>query len=106
MRAVSRGRLTLLPSDGICRGEKVSIIVDGRPAEAYLGESVAAVLIAGSGPVTRSTRTGQPRGYYCGMGVCFDCLVVIDGVPNTRACMTAVVQGMRVERQGLPESMP
>ncbi len=73
--------------------------LDGQPVRAYAGETVAAVLIAEDGPRTRRTAGGAARGVYCGMGVCFDCLVVVDGVPNTRACMTLAAEGMRVERQ-------
>jgi predicted molibdopterin-dependent oxidoreductase YjgC len=84
---------------GVRRGPSVRITVDGDPLEAHLGESVAAALIAaGSGPV-RTTRGGHPRGVYCGMGVCFECLVVVDGVPNTRACMTWVRDGMEIRHQ-------
>ncbi len=57
------------------------------------------MLIAEEGLGTRLTASGAPRGIYCGMGVCFDCLVVVDGVPNTRACTTLVADGMRIERQ-------
>ncbi len=66
---------------------------------AYEGETVAAVLIAEEGLATRQTASGAARGIYCGMGVCFECLVVVDGVPNTRACMTFVADRMRVEFQ-------
>jgi hypothetical protein len=71
---------------------------------AYLGESVAAAMLAdGSGEfATRTTRGGETRGVFCGMGVCFDCLVVVDGVPGTRACMTWVRAGMVVSRQDGP----
>lgn len=84
---------------GLQRGRPVGITVDGEQVQAHLGESVAAVLMAGGSPMTRTTVGGQPRGVFCGMGVCFDCLVVVDGAPNTRACMTWVREGMRVERQ-------
>lgn len=84
---------------GVERGQRVRIMLDGEPAEAHLGESVAAVLMAQGSAMTRTTVRGQPRGVFCGMGVCFDCLVVVDGVPNTRACMTWVRDGMKVERQ-------
>lgn len=77
----------------------MSITVDGRSTVAYEGESVAAALIAEEGLATRTTAGGSPRGVYCGMGFCFDCLVVVDGVPNTRACVTLVGDGMQVERQ-------
>ena len=69
------------------------------PTEAFLGETVAAVMLAGGEIATRTTVGGVPRGIFCGIGVCFDCLVVVDGVPNTRACMTPVRDGMQVSRQ-------
>ena len=81
------------------RGREITLLVDGRPVLAYEGETVAAVLIVEEGLRTRWTVSGASRGIYCGMGVCFECLVVVDGVPNTRACMTLVENGMRVERQ-------
>jgi predicted molibdopterin-dependent oxidoreductase YjgC len=81
------------------RGPRVEIVLDGRPVEAYEGETVAAVLLAEGEVATRTTVSGEPRGIFCGMGVCFDCLVVVDGVPNTRACMTWVRDGMQVARQ-------
>lgn len=77
----------------------MSVTLDGRPVVAYEGETVAAVLIVEEGLTTRHTASGASRGIYCGMGVCFECLVVVDGVPNTRSCMTLVTDGMRVERQ-------
>ena len=99
MRTFHRGRLPLGPEDGIERGAGLEVLLDGRAARAFAGETVAAVLIAEDGLRTRLTASGAPRGIYCGMGVCFDCLVVVDGVPNTRACMTLVADGMRIERQ-------
>lgn len=74
-------------------------MLDGRAVRGYDGESVAAVLIADAGLVTRRTSTGASRGVYCGMGVCFECLVIVDGVPNTRSCVTLARDGMCVERQ-------
>ena len=92
---------------GLERGARVVVTLDGRPVIAYEGESVAALLLAEGITATRVTRDGEPRGVYCGMGVCFDCLVVVDGVPNTRACMTWVRDGMRVAHQeGLGDSWP
>jgi predicted molibdopterin-dependent oxidoreductase YjgC len=81
------------------RGPRVKIVLDGRRVEAYEGETVATVLLAQDEVATRTTVSGEPRGIFCGMGVCFDCLVVVDGVPNTRACMTWVRDGMDVRRQ-------
>ncbi len=93
------GASPLSHGTGSNAGPKLEVVVDGRPARAFAGETVAAVLIAKDGLRTRPTAGGAPRGIYCGMGVCFDCLVVVDGVPNTRACMTLVADGMRIERQ-------
>jgi predicted molibdopterin-dependent oxidoreductase YjgC len=90
-------RLTL--GRALARGSAVTIAVDGEPVLAYAGETVATVLIAEGHRATRTTVGGEPRGVFCGMGVCFDCLVVVDGVPNTRACMTFVAEGMDVRRQ-------
>jgi len=87
------------------RGRSLNVLVDGRSVVAYEGESIAAALFAAGVRITRWTaRTGSPRGYFCGMGVCQDCLVTVDGSPNVRACMTTVREGLRVETQrGLGE---
>ena len=90
-------RLPLGPE--LQRGPRVSIRLDGQPVEAYEGETVAAVLLARGEIATRRTVSGEPRGIFCGMGVCWDCLMVVDGVPNTRACMTWVREGLDVRRQ-------
>jgi predicted molibdopterin-dependent oxidoreductase YjgC len=105
MRVLPRGRLPLSPDDGIERGPAVTITVDGQARTAYAGETVAAALMAEDVLATRRTASGAWRGVYCGMGACFDCLVVADDVPNTRACMTLVADGMRIALQqgaGLP----
>ena len=82
------------------RGLALHILVDGRHVAAYKGESIAAALFAAGVRITRWTaRAGEPRGYFCGMGVCQDCLVTVDGLPNVRACMTPVREGLRVETQ-------
>ncbi len=77
---------------------RVTILVDGQAVGADGTSSVAAALIAVLGPRLRTTaRAGEPRGLFCGMGICFDCLVTIDGRAGVRACMTRVRDGMRVE---------
>ena len=87
------------------RGPLLTILVDGQELSAHEGESIAAALIAAQRRTARlSPRAGEPRGYFCGMGVCHDCLMTVDGVPNVRACMTPVRAGLRVETQrGLGE---
>lgn len=83
--------------EGIRRGESVHLSVDGREVTAFAGETVAAALLGAGIRVVRETgREQAPRGLFCGMGVCFECLTTIDGRPNQRACMTSVADGMRI----------
>jgi len=77
----------------------VEISFDGETVTAYEGESLAAALVAAGWIVQRTTSKGQPRGVFCGMGVCHDCLVTVDGQASRRACMTKVRAAMRVESQ-------
>lgn len=82
----------------IKRKEKVSLLVNGQPIEAYAGETVlAALLAAGFKTIKKNPVSHEPRGALCGMGVCFECTVTINGVPNIRACVTEVQEGMKVE---------
>jgi predicted molibdopterin-dependent oxidoreductase YjgC len=78
----------------------VRITIDGEPFVARAGDSVAATLLAAGRSAFRTTPvTGAPRGPFCMMGACFDCLVVIDGRANQQSCLIQVADGMRVERQ-------
>lgn len=73
---------------------------DGREIVARPGDSVAVALLAAGETSLRETPvSGAPRAPYCMMGVCFDCLVEIDGVGNRQACLTQVAEGMQVRRQ-------
>jgi predicted molibdopterin-dependent oxidoreductase YjgC len=79
---------------------RVSFTLDGQPAEGCEGDSVAAALLAlGVTGCRESAVSGAPRGPYCMMGVCFDCLVEIDGVGNRQGCLVPVREGMAVSRQ-------
>ncbi|HTZ79158.1 MAG TPA: (2Fe-2S)-binding protein [Stellaceae bacterium] len=81
-------------------GARVSLSVDGTPIAASAGDSVAAALLAAGITVCRTTPvSGAPRAPYCMMGICFECLVTIDGVGSRQACLTRVRDGMRVETQ-------
>ncbi len=75
---------------------------------AVTGEPVAAALLAAGVHTFRHTaKTGQPRGIFCGIGRCNDCKMIVDGVPNTRTCVTPVREGMEVRTQyGLGEEEP
>lgn len=85
----------------------VGISVDGLGVEAREGDSVAvAMLRADLGWTRRSAVSGAPRAAYCLMGVCFDCLVTIDGRASQQGCLVRVREGMRVERPvGLPRPL-
>ncbi len=84
----------------------VAITVDGLAVSARTGETVAAALLAaGFGAFRTTAVSGAPRGPYCLMGVCFDCLVVIDGVASRQACLVPVREGMRIETQRGPRSV-
>jgi predicted molibdopterin-dependent oxidoreductase YjgC len=74
----------------------IRLLVDGRTLEARVGDSVASALLAAGIRTLREATDGSPRGLFCGIGVCFECLVTIDGSPGRRACMTGVRDGMTV----------
>ena len=73
----------------------IGLNVNGQRVEVPAGASVAAA-VATLGVPFRQSRSGQPRAPVCGMGVCFECRVQIDGVAQLRACMTPVREGMQV----------
>jgi predicted molibdopterin-dependent oxidoreductase YjgC len=76
----------------------VVVSVDGRQVSTLAGETVAAVLVAEGVRVFRHTaKWGEPRGIFCGMGICYECLVTVDGVQNVRACVTIVRPGMAIQ---------
>lgn len=78
----------------------LAVTIDGRAFAARDGDTVAATLFAAGLVDCRTTPvTGAARGPFCMMGVCFDCLVVIDGAPNQQGCMIRVREGMVIERQ-------
>ena len=79
------------------RGHAIQIEVDGESVEAYEGESIAAALLASGRRALRYTPDGAARGVFCGMGVCFDCVVEVDGDPSVRSCITPVRAGMRIQ---------
>ena len=79
-------------------GELVTLWVNDRKVEAQRGESVAsALLAAGYTSFRKSPEKGESRSPLCLMGVCFECLVEIDGVPGVRSCQTTVCEGMKVK---------
>ena len=78
----------------------VHIWFNDEPLEVPGGRSVAAALLAAGVQRFRATPvSGAPRAPYCMMGVCFDCLVTIDGVGNRQGCLVPVAEGMQIEIQ-------
>ena len=83
---------------------EIGFTFDGADIAATEGQSLAAALTGAGRREIRVTAQGKPRGIFCGMGVCQDCLVTVNGTPNRRSCMTRAVHGMAVETQpALPE---
>ncbi len=81
-------------------GSEVVLVVDGRPVAARTGDTVAAALLAAGFDHCRTTpASDEPRAPYCLMGVCFDCLVTIDGIGSRQGCLVPVRDGMVVETQ-------
>ncbi|WP_433011348.1 FAD-dependent oxidoreductase [Kribbella sp. CA-294648] len=81
-------------------GDGIAITVDGESVEALPGQSVAAALMASGRDSWRTTRGGaRARGVFCGIGSCFDCLVVVNGLPDVRACQRVVRDGDEVTTQ-------
>ena len=73
---------------------------DGREIAFSAGQTVGAALLAAGIRSWRTTRiTGEARGLFCGIGVCFDCLLTVDGRPNQRACLVPARAGMDVTTQ-------
>lgn len=71
---------------------------NGETIEGREGETIAAALIGRGQRVLRETRFNRaPRSIFCGIGVCFDCVVTVDGVSNQRSCLIEISEGMKVE---------
>ncbi len=80
--------------------QTVTIYFDGKPIEALAGEPISAALVnAGIVAFRKTHKHGEPRGIFCAIGRCTDCMMIVDGIPNTRTCVTAVREGMKVQTQ-------
>ncbi len=88
-------------SSGAAGGRRpVAFTFDGREIAAEEGQSIAAALLAAGIRSWRTTRVeGSPRGLFCGIGICFDCIVTVDGRADVRACLTEARDGCAVETQ-------
>jgi predicted molibdopterin-dependent oxidoreductase YjgC len=80
--------------------KRVVFTFDGETVTAIFGQTLGAALLDHGIRALRTTRIeGKPRGIFCGIGICFDCLVIIDGLPNQRACLAELREGMEVQTQ-------
>ena len=86
--------------DSLKRGRKIVFSVNGRSTTAHIGETIHAALIAAGYRQFRKSKTYQPRGVFCGMGVCYECLVTVNNGSTQQACVTLVEEGMEVEIDG------
>lgn len=84
----------------VVRGAPLSLTVDGEPIDAFTGETLASVMLAADQRAFRHDRQGRPRGLFCNMGVCSECLVDVTTsagpMRRLRACITLAVDGMSV----------
>ena len=77
----------------IQRGKPLKLMIDGKEVTAYEGETIATVLLAEEIRIFGKTENEDHfHGIYCGMGICYGCLVTVDGIPNLRACQTKVMR--------------
>lgn len=85
---------------GFPKGKLVSFTFDGKTMEGYEGEPIAAALkAAGIGTFRYTKKEHKPRGVFCAIGRCTDCVMVVDGQPNVRTCITLLKEGMKVQTQ-------
>lgn len=82
--------------------ERISLFVNGQAVESSTEVSVASAVMQANAGATRQSIHGEPRGPLCGMGVCFDCRVTIDGAAHQRSCQRACEPGMQVETAPKP----
>ncbi len=96
----SDNRITDHPVLAFTRTKPVSFLFEGRRLSGWEGETIAAALVANGVSVFRHTeKTGRARGFFCAVGKCASCLMVVDGRPNTMVCMEPLREDVRVERQ-------
>lgn len=80
------------------RGDPIAIYINDESVDAYPGETLAAVILAAGYDIMRKTIFSEnPRGYYCGMGICCECMVELDDGSRVKACQTLVEDGMKVK---------
>lgn len=82
------------------KGNKVHFTFDGKDLIGFAGESIAAALKANGIMIHRYTsKSHKPRGIFCAIGRCTDCVMIVNGKPNVRTCITQLEEGMTVQTQ-------
>ena len=95
-------RIEEVRGQAVARSDAFTFRWNGREITAYPGETILGALVASGIQVLRHTRfQSEPRGMFCAIGVCFECLVDVDGKPNRRACLTLAAPGMEVRYGGV-----
>lgn len=74
----------------------LSLTINGQPTQVAEGTLVAAAVLVSGEPVFRKSISGQPRGPLCGMGICFECRLSIDGQAHRRSCQIVCREGMEI----------
>lgn len=82
------------------KGKQITFTFDGKELTGYEGDSIAAALKAAGVMVHRyTTKQHKPRGIFCAIGRCTDCVMIVNGVPNVRTCVTPLEAGMQIQTQ-------
>ncbi len=77
--------------------ELIEIKIDGEKVAVAAGLSIAAAILNSGRNILRRSVTGEPRSAVCGMGVCFECRVTVNGIAHVRSCVTVCEAGMEIE---------
>lgn len=89
------------------KGRLVKFLYNGTELDGYENEPIAVALRAHGVMAHRHTAKGSPRGIFCAIGRCTDCVMIVDGKPNIRTCVTPLVEGMEVKTQyGVSDKPP
>lgn len=92
--------------DGLAGRPTITVVVSGIEIPAWEGETVASVLLRAPHGQRLSPVSGSRRAPYCQMGVCFECLAIVDGIGSVQGCLVEIRQGMKIERQdGLQDAV-
>lgn len=93
-------RITEHPILTFPRKREISFFFEGKPVVGYEGDTIASALHdLGILTLSYSIKKKRPRGFYCAIGNCASCNMIVDGIPNVRTCITELKDGMKVERQ-------